>query len=76
MKGKSTAALEELLGMHQSGRPVLVGTTSVEASQAFSDKLTSIGVKHEVRAAFGRASDVLGVLWMVWKSLHLFFFGY
>jgi preprotein translocase subunit SecA len=48
VKGKSNAALDELLGMHQSGRPVLVGTTSVEASQAFADKLTSIGIKHEV----------------------------
>ena len=48
VKGKSSAALNELMGMHRSGRPVLVGTTSVDASQAFSDKLTALGVKHEV----------------------------
>jgi len=48
VKGKSNAALDELMGMHRSGRPVLVGTTSVEASQAFSDKLRTLEVKHEV----------------------------
>jgi len=48
VKGKSSAALNELMGMHRSGRPVLVGTTSVEASQAFSDKLRALGVTHEV----------------------------
>jgi len=48
VKGKSNAALNELMGMHSSGRPVLVGTTSVEASQAFSSKLTTLDVKHEV----------------------------
>ena len=48
VKGKSNAALDELIGMHQSGRPVLVGTTSVEASQAFSDKLNALNVRHEV----------------------------
>ena len=48
VKGKSNAALNELVGMHKAGRPVLVGTTSVEASQAFSDKLKSLDVFHEV----------------------------
>jgi len=48
VRGKSNAALNELMGMHKAGRPVLVGTTSVEASQAFSDKLTTLKVRHEV----------------------------
>merc|ERR1719217_1340145 len=48
VRGKSNAALDELIGMHKAGRPVLVGTTSVEGSQAFSDKLEQLGVKHEV----------------------------
>lgn len=48
VKGKSMAALEELLGMHRAGRPVLVGTTSVEASTAFSEKLKSLEIPHEV----------------------------
>ena len=34
--------------MHRDGRPVLVGTTSIEASGAFSAKLTSLEVEHEV----------------------------
>lgn len=48
LRGKSNAALRELLSMHDKGRPVLVGTTSVQASQAFSDKLTELGIAHEV----------------------------
>merc|ERR1719183_1716539 len=48
VKGKSSAALEELLSFHRLGRPVLVGTTSVEGSEAFSAKLTSLEIKHEV----------------------------
>ena len=48
VKGKSNAALNELMAMHRTGRPVLVGTTSVEATEVFSQKLTSLNVKHEV----------------------------
>ena len=48
VKGKSNAALNELMDFHKTGRPVLVGTTSVEASQAFASKLTTLGVAHEV----------------------------
>lgn len=48
VKGKSLAALDELLSMHRAGRPVLVGTTSIEASAVFSSKLTELGIKHEV----------------------------
>jgi len=48
VRGKSNAALNELMAMHRLDRPVLVGTTSVEASEIFSEKLDSLGVKHEV----------------------------
>ena len=48
IKGKSNAALNELLSMHESGRPCLVGTTSVDSSAVFSEKLDSLGVEHEV----------------------------
>ena len=51
VKGKSNAALNELMDFHKLGRPVLVGTTSVDASQAFSDKLSTLGIKHEVSDA-------------------------
>ena len=47
-RGKSKAALAELLSMHRRGRPVLVGTTSVQATEAFADKLTDLGIEHEV----------------------------
>ena len=64
VKGKSNAALDELMGMHRSGRPVLVGTTSVEASQAFSDKLRALEVKHEVLNAkpesIQREAEIIG----------------
>lgn len=48
VKGKSLAALDELLNMHRDGRPVLVGTTSVESSEVFASKLRELGIKHEV----------------------------
>mmetsp|Transcript_5992 Transcript_5992/g.9982 ORF Transcript_5992/g.9982 Transcript_5992/m.9982 type:complete len:1029 (-) Transcript_5992:151-3237(-) len=48
VRGKSNAALNELIGMHKSGRPVLVGTVTIEATNTFSEKLTQIGIKHEV----------------------------
>jgi len=56
-RGKSNAALAELLSLRRSGRPILVGTTSVEASQVFSDKLTELGVKHEVLSAAPEAAQ-------------------
>ena len=48
VKGKSLAALDELLNLHRDGRPVLVGTTSVESSEVFASKLRELGIKHEV----------------------------
>ena len=48
VRGKSNAALNELMAMHRLKRPVLVGTTSVQASEAFSSKLDSLGVAHQV----------------------------
>jgi preprotein translocase subunit SecA len=50
-RGKSNAALQELLAVRRSGRPVLVGTTSVESSRAFSDKLTELEIPHELLSA-------------------------
>jgi len=48
VRGKSNAALNELMSMHKAGRPVLVGTTSVAASEAFSAKLKTLEVPHQV----------------------------
>jgi len=44
VRGKSNAALQELLAMRRLGRPVLVGTTSVESTEAFSEKLDELQV--------------------------------
>jgi preprotein translocase subunit SecA len=42
------AAIEEVRRLHRSGRPVLVGTRSIEASQTMSAMLESQGMPHKV----------------------------
>jgi preprotein translocase subunit SecA len=39
---------EEIVSLHEKGQPVLVGTTSIEASEALSDRLRKRGVPHQV----------------------------
>jgi preprotein translocase subunit SecA len=46
--GKWRAIASECGEMHQQGRPVLVGTTSVEKSELLSGLLKQIGVPHEL----------------------------
>jgi preprotein translocase subunit SecA len=46
--GKFMALIDEIVDMHEQGRPVLVGTVSVEKSERLSDMLKRRGVKHEV----------------------------
>ncbi len=43
------AVVTEIKRMHKTGRPVLVGTTSVEKSELLSAMLTEAGIKHQVR---------------------------
>lgn len=45
---KFTAVVQEILDMHEKGRPCLVGTTSVEKSTAVSRILTRKGIEHNV----------------------------
>ncbi len=45
---KFTAVLREILDKHEEGRPVLVGTTSVEKSNAIASILKKKGVPHNV----------------------------
>jgi preprotein translocase subunit SecA len=45
---KYTAVIEEIEGLVNAGRPVLVGTTSVEISELLSRMLTSRKIKHNV----------------------------
>ena len=47
-KGKFRAVVEEIKQIHATGRPVLVGTVSVEKSEILSGMLTRVGVKHNV----------------------------
>src|SRR3990172_7754643 len=45
---KFTALIDEIVEMTDAGRPVLVGTTSVEKSEVLAEMLKRRGVKHEV----------------------------
>ncbi|RWW16495.1 hypothetical protein GW17_00019624 [Ensete ventricosum] len=46
--GKWRAVVVEISRMHKTGRPVLVGTTSVEQSDALSEQLHDDRIPHEV----------------------------
>lgn len=46
--GKWRAVVVEISRMHKTGRPVLVGTTSVEQSDSLSEQLNEAGIPHEV----------------------------
>jgi preprotein translocase subunit SecA len=46
--GKFKAVVQEVEEMHQLGRPVLIGTTSVETSERISEMLKRAGVRHAV----------------------------
>ena len=45
--GKFTALIDEVVEMQEAGRPVLVGTVSVEKSEILSTMLKRRGIKHE-----------------------------
>jgi preprotein translocase subunit SecA len=45
---KLAAIVEEITAQHALGRPILVGTTSIEKSERLSDLLKTKGVPHEV----------------------------
>ncbi|HEX9158097.1 MAG TPA: preprotein translocase subunit SecA, partial [Syntrophales bacterium] len=47
-KEKYDAAIEEIKELHKQGRPVLVGTISIEHSEKLSTMLSRTGVKHHV----------------------------
>ena len=47
-KEKWGAVVQEIEENYNTGRPVLVGTTSIETSELVSNKLTRRGVKHNV----------------------------
>ncbi len=45
---KYDSILGELREVHETGRPILVGTTSIEKSELISDMLSKYGIKHQV----------------------------
>jgi preprotein translocase subunit SecA len=47
-KEKWTAIVDEIVSVHQTGRPILVGTISIEASEKLSRLLERRGIEHEV----------------------------
>ena len=47
-RGKLDAILREIQARHEKGQPVLVGTRSVEKSEALSHELKKLGIKHQV----------------------------
>ena len=47
-KEKWDAVVSEIVEIHGTGRPLLVGTTSIELSEMLSDRLRRRGIHHEV----------------------------
>ena len=47
-EARNRAVAEEIRKVHQTGRPILVGTASVEESEALSRRLQSMGIRHSV----------------------------
>jgi preprotein translocase subunit SecA len=47
-RGKFSAVVDEIAEMQEAGRPVLVGTTSIEKSELLSEQLKRRGIVHDV----------------------------
>ena len=62
-KEKYDAAVEEIITVHKTGQPVLVGTISIDVSEQLSKKLTKRGVKHEVLNAkhHGKEAEIVSM---------------
>jgi preprotein translocase subunit SecA len=56
-KAKYAAVVEDIVGRHDKGQPVLVGTTSVEKSEYLSTQLNAQGVPHTVLNAKNHAGE-------------------
>ena len=59
ISGKEQAVAEEISQVAGMGRPVLVGTGSVEASESLSKRLKKMGLAHEVLNAKNHAREAL-----------------
>ena len=47
-RGKFRAVIEDIKTQREKGRPILVGTTSIETSERLSEHLTREGIQHQV----------------------------
>ena len=56
-EAKFGQVVEDIVGRHEAGQPVLVGTTSVEKSEYLSRMLAKRGVRHEVLNAKNHARE-------------------
>ena len=58
---KYNAVVEEIKQVHQTGRPILVGTVSIESSENLSHALNQWGIRHEVLNAkhHEREADII-----------------
>ncbi|MGE0533690.1 MAG: preprotein translocase subunit SecA [Pirellulales bacterium] len=56
-EGRWRAVVDEVLEQHATGRPVLIGTRSIDKSQIISDLLTALGVEHRVLNAHQVAAE-------------------
>lgn len=56
-EAKFAQVVEDIVGRHANGQPVLVGTTSVEKSEYLSRLLAKKGVRHEVLNAKNHARE-------------------
>ncbi len=56
-KGKNKAIIREIVSLHKSGKPVLVGTVTVEKSEEISKLLIREGIKHNVLNAKNHAKE-------------------
>ncbi|MDQ0735536.1 preprotein translocase subunit SecA [Arthrobacter agilis] len=54
---KFDAVVKDIIERHETGQPVLVGTTSVEKSEYLSKQLAKAGVRHEVLNAKNHARE-------------------
>lgn len=48
MEKKFEAIVEEIQGVHAEGRPILIGTRSIDKSELISKMLDEIGIEHQV----------------------------
>ncbi len=48
LEGKYNAVIDEIVAVHETGQPILVGTVTIDASELLSRMLKRKGVRHEV----------------------------